>query len=353
MNKILFLGDLHFGARNDNLNYIRHTLMIFKEFLMPLILNEGIKTIIQVGDIFDRRKYINFLTLYTYYKEFFDVLKENEIKMYVIPGNHDIYYKDTLTVNSLQLLLSDYENIQLIMKPEEIEIYNEKFLFVPWICNDNYNECLKAIKETTCPYLVGHFEFEGFEMARGIVCTHGLSRNDFKKFELVISGHFHHRSQIGNILYIGTPYEMTWIDYDDPKGIYIFENRKLNFIENPIKLFYKLIYDDSTDIMENIINDEDFSVFEGSYLKIIVKNKSNLFLFDKFIDKLEKSNPIDVNVIEEKFNLTKKDENDIIEQSEDTGTFIRNIINDLEINVDKNNLTIFMVNLLQEAQNKE
>ena len=66
-------------------------------------------------------------------------------------------------------------------------------------------------------------KINGFEMHRGAYCNSGMENEIFKKFDTVLSGHFHHKSDNGNVYYLGTPYELTWQDYADKKGFHIFE----------------------------------------------------------------------------------------------------------------------------------
>ena len=70
----------------------------------------------------------------------------------------------------------------------------------------------------------------------------------FRRFDIVMSGHFHHKSDDGQIYYLGTPYEIYWNDYEDPRGFHIFdtETRELERIVNPYRIFEKVYYDDTT-----------------------------------------------------------------------------------------------------------
>ena len=94
-------GDIHSDIK---LSEIGGKNLFCKEIEENLIEN-NIDTVFQLGDLFDRRKYINFNSLYLCRKYFFDKLRDNNIKMYTLLGNHDISYKNTLKVNSSELLL--------------------------------------------------------------------------------------------------------------------------------------------------------------------------------------------------------------------------------------------------------
>ena len=109
--KICILGDTHFGARGDSLDFHKYFERFYDEVFFPYLVENKIDVIFQMGDLFDRRKFINFNSLYLCRKYFFDRLKENNIRFYTILGNHDVSFKNTLEVNSSQLLLNEYDNI--------------------------------------------------------------------------------------------------------------------------------------------------------------------------------------------------------------------------------------------------
>ena len=108
MSKFIVLGDTHFGARGDSLKFHAYMEKFYTEFLFPYMQQNQIKVIYQLGDLFDRRKFINFNTLAECKRYFFDVLKAEDIKMGTLLGNHDIFWKESLSVNASELLLSHY-----------------------------------------------------------------------------------------------------------------------------------------------------------------------------------------------------------------------------------------------------
>ena len=61
--KIALLTDLHFGARNDNQKVAAFQRKFYDEVFFPEIDKRGIDTVINLGDTFDRRKYIAFTSL--------------------------------------------------------------------------------------------------------------------------------------------------------------------------------------------------------------------------------------------------------------------------------------------------
>ena len=119
--KIALVTDLHFGARNDNLKMASHQKKFYDEVFFPYLKEHNIKEIIDLGDTFDRRKYISFTSLKAAKAMFFDPLKENNIKTHMIVGNHDTVYKNTNELNSIYLLLQEYDNIIEYENPTEIQ----------------------------------------------------------------------------------------------------------------------------------------------------------------------------------------------------------------------------------------
>lgn len=347
--KVAIITDQHFGARGDSVQCLDYYQEFYDNVFFPKLKEQNVNHILILGDTFDRRKYINFNTLARAKKMFFDVAYDNDIMITMIAGNHDTYYKNTNEVNSPELTLAEYVNINLITKPETIELGGVKICFLPWICADNYTDSLKEIKETTADLCMGHLEVSGFAMYRGVESHEGMSKETFSKFDMVFSGHYHHKSDDGHIYYLGNPYELTWQDYNDPRGFHIFDlsSRKLEFIQNPYSLFVRHEYND-------IIEEEDplFVNFKDKYVKIVVVNKTDLYKFDKFINNVYKANPLDVKIIEDFSEFTEGQVDDTIDL-EDTTSVVNTYIDSLETDVDKEKIKSFMKALYTEAINIE
>ena len=355
--KIALITDTHFGARSDSLSFDAFFEKFYTESFFPTLEERQIKTIVHLGDIFDRRKFINFHTLKKCKRYFFDRAEELDIDMHMIPGNHDTYYKNTNEVNSPELLLTDYDNITVYPEVTELTFGNalkpKKILFMPWICSDNYVQSMEAVKDTDATVCFGHFEFAGFTMYKGYDNPHGMDPSIFDKFDLVCSGHFHHRSSRGNITYLGNPYEITWSDFDDPRGFHIYdtETDELEFIPNPFNIFHKFYYDDTSDSFRTLLDTFEFDSVENGCVKVIVVNKKDFALFDKLIDKLESCNLTELKIIED----FSEFEDDAIDADnldlEDTMTLLDDYIDNIHTDLDTDRLKNVVKTLYVEARN--
>ena len=180
--------------------------------------------------------------------------------------------------------------------------------------------------------------------------------NTFDKFDLVFSGHYHHKSSNGNIHYLGNPYELTWSDYNDPRGFHLFDttNRELEFIKNPYTIFNKITYDDVEETVTELSN-KDFSQYTNTYIKVIVVNKTNPYVFDLFLSNLYKANPIDVSIIDANIeSMSSELSEDIVSEAEDTLTILNKYIDGLTTDdVDPEKLKTIVKELYVEALNLE
>lgn len=329
--KIALITDQHFGARNDSLAFHDYFENFYLNFFFPYLEQNNIKLVVDLGDTFDRRKYINFYSLERCKKYWFDQLLQRDYKLHCIVGNHCTYFKNTNTVNSPDLLLKLYSNITIHSAPSVVDIEGVKIVMMPWICQDNYTECYELMQATDAQILLGHLELKGFEMYKGSVIDHGHDTKSFEKFDVVCSGHYHHKSTRGNIHYLGAPYEMTWSDYDDARGFHIFdtETRELQFVQNPYKMFYRLWYDDRDQNIDYVIK-QDFTMYKNTIVKVIVKNKSNPHIFDLYIDKLEKQDLVDLQVVDDHLNLNLEMDDDILNEAEDTISILNKYVEQIQ-----------------------
>ena len=348
--KIAIITDQHFGARNDSIAFLDFFQKFYDNTFFPTLANNNIDTVLVLGDTFDRRKYINFYALQRAKEMFFDRLASMGISVHMLAGNHDTYFKNTNDVNSPDLLLKEYDNINVIDEPTTIEVAGTEICMMPWICPENYQQSLDVMKNTKAELCMGHFEIAGFAMYRGMESHDGLSKETFDKFDMVFSGHYHHRSDDGHIYYLGNPYELTWQDYNDPRGFHLFDlsTRKLEFITNPYTMFSRIEYNDKD--QEPI--DLDSLDLKDSYVKLIVVNKTDFYKFDKFIQKLYSKGCHDIKIVED---LSEFEDGEIGEEInlEDTISVLTNYVDSVETDVDKEKIKTFMRTLYTEAVNQE
>jgi DNA repair exonuclease SbcCD nuclease subunit len=299
MSKILLLGDVHIGAKSDAEYFHNYVEKFFKNILFPYIDKHKISHIIQVGDLFDRRKYINFLSLSRSKEYLFDEVKKRNLDFDIIIGNHCCFYKNTNKLNSPSLLLEPNDKWNIHWEPSKIDIGGTKIDLIPWINSANEEDTLAFIKNSESEILLGHLEVDGFSMYRGIQSHGGLSKELLSKYELVCSGHYHHKSTQGNVNYLGSPYQITWHDHGDMRGFHILDTdtKELDFIENPHKLFEVFNYEESDDLTDKIYsNNIDLSFVKDRIVKVRVNKKNNHEIFDLFVDRILKQNPIDLKI---------------------------------------------------------
>jgi DNA repair exonuclease SbcCD nuclease subunit len=350
------ITDSHFGARSDAVSFLDYFSKFYDNVFFPYLDKHGIDTILHLGDIVDRRKFINYVTLNRLKDKFLTPIIKRNIDFHCIVGNHDIPYRNTNDINALRELFEgmNVPNINCYWEPKELSFDGCDILMMPWINRQNYDDSLQAMVDTKAQICMGHFEISGFEVMRGIKHDHGMDSNLFNKFELVCSGHFHHRHTKGNIHYLGSPYEIFWSDYNASRGFHVFdtETRELEFIQNPNRIFYKIVYNDENKSLEEAVN-YDFQEYVDTYVKVIVQEKTNPYAFDLFMDKLYKADPINVSIVDDHKHLDKQPDEEIVNEAEDTLTILTKFVDNLQFEGDNAQLNTLIRELYNEASTIE
>jgi DNA repair exonuclease SbcCD nuclease subunit len=274
--------------------------------------------------------------------------------MDVIVGNHDVFYRNTNEVNAMHELFYGYKNINVYIDPVDLNFDGLSVAMMPWINSSNYESSLQFLKETKSEVVFGHFEIAGFEMDRGNVCHSGLNKKVFDRFDIVLSGHFHHKSSSGNITYLGNQYEMTWADHGDQRGFHVFDTntREIDFVKNPFKIFHKISYDDTEQDFE-YWKQYDYDNLKECYIKVIVVNKNNPYLFDNVIENLYKVGVADISIVEDFTEFEDENAEELIDQAEDTMTILSKYIDGLTLNVEPDKLKKIMRELYVESLTTE
>lgn len=350
--KIAILNDTHAGARNNSDIFIKYQDDFYTKVFFPYCEANGITHIIHLGDYYEHRKFVNFKALQANRKHFLEPLKEKGMTMDIIPGNHDVVYKNTNELCSLKELMGHYmNNVNIIMDPRVMEYDGLKVGLIPWINAENYADTMKFVRSCDAQIIGGHFEFEGFEMHKGAINTHGMGTSDFDRFEMVLTGHFHTKSNRDNIYYLGSQMEFNWGDCEDTKYFHVLDtsDRSLTAVKNPLTLFTKIIYNDE----KMDYNTYDVSQLEGKFVKIVVVKKTDLFGFDRLVDRIQQTNVHELKIAEtfEEFLGDSVDDDKV--SVEDTTELLDTYIEAVETDLDKDRLKNEMRSLYVEAQNFE
>jgi DNA repair exonuclease SbcCD nuclease subunit len=233
---------------------------------------------------------------------------------------------------------------------------------VPWLNPTNIEKGLEKIAKSKAKLLIGHLAINGFPMDSGKLCDTGLNSEVFKKFDMVLSGHFHHANEKGQIRYLGAPYQLTIADLHEKKGFHILDTDtlELEFIENPFEMFYKFIYDDRTEEAVAEIQKLDVSQFTDKYVRLVATHKENSVLYEQLIDKINNANPADFKTDEVcDLDVPESVDNEIGENIDITGevdptqnqtlAIIDKYIDSIGMEVDKEQLKRIMNELYAEA----
>jgi len=351
--KFAILNDTHACIRNSADIFLDHQEKFYSEVFFPYMVENNIKHIVHLGDYFDNRRFISIKGLHHHRRVFLSKLREHGITMDLIPGNHDVYYKNTNDLNSLKELLGHYMNeIHLVMDPTVMDYDGMKMALIPWINSENEEEYMEFIRTCDADIVGAHLELSGFEMHKGIPCTHGMKPDIFSRFEMVLSGHFHTKSTKGNVTYLGSQMEFFWNDCDDPKYFHIFdtETRELTPVRSPLRLFEKIYYDDSGDY--DYMN-MDLDYLNEKFVKVIVVNKKDSFVFDTLIDRIQNRNIHELKIAENFNDFIGSNVQDETIKLDDTDTLLSTYIDAVDTDLDKDKLKLQVKNLMLEAQSME
>ena len=277
--KAAVFTDIHYGLKS---NSIAHNTDCnnFVDWFIEKAREEECETCLFLGDFHHNRSNINILTL-NYVLIALEKLSHNFEKVYFLPGNHDLYYKDRRDIQSA-IWAKHIPNIIII----DDWFTQDDVTIVPWLIGDDY----KRIKNIKTRYVFGHFELPHFYMNAMIkMPDHGdINAEHFNKsVEHVFSGHFHKRQTNGNITYIGNAFPHNYSDAgDDERGMMILdwggEPRYFNWPNCPRYRLYNL---------SEILNDDEKLLQPNMHCRVTIDipitYEEAAFIKDTYVEKHE------------------------------------------------------------------
>lgn len=343
MNKVAIFSDLHLGIKQDSVVWHNIALNWCDWFVENLKIN-GIKDVIFLGDFFHTRNTISANTLHIA-SQILDKL--SEFKLYIILGNHDLYYANEPTVSPVNLFQGRH-NVSVFAKPQVVNFGNKSALMCGW----GYNP-----EEYNADVLFTHAEISVFRYNTEVAaCDDGYKASGLlKHFDVVYSGHFHLRQERSwgdkRIVYVGNTFPMDHSDnYNVKKGfdIFDFDTYKSTFIENTASpKFYKIRL---SELAEGKWQPCDMNkVICGNNIKLIIDR--NITYQDSNLLKglIDECKPLDLNIEWENGKNFSQEISEVSLQSLDMEDAMRKYIELLDI-PNKIEVEEYLISLYKKAQ---
>lgn len=339
--KIAIITDTHFGCRKNSQYFMGQQKNFYDKYFFPYLKHHDIDTIMHLGDFFDNRKTVNFETLRFAKEVFINPIIDGGFKLHMLVGNHDSYYKSNGDLTSTKLLFDGITDITVYDLLSFVTFENKSFLMIPWIFPIQKDEVSNIIRTSTADVCCGHFEMAGVVYQGSAVSRKGIDTDLFSHFPHVFSGHFHKKSHY----YVGSPYQMTWNDYDDKKRFIVYDTETGESEDVYISedTFFKIEYPRDKESLQ-------LHRYKEKIVRILVKSKDNLEDFDKFIKTIESCCPQDIDIKEEYLYLDIIKEDELDDDTDTLGVLLSSV-NDIDDLSDGDKLVVkeIMIQLYEKA----
>ena len=213
--KVACFTDIHFGLKGNSRVH-NDDCESFVIWFIEQAKAHGCETCIFLGDWHHHRSATNVSTM-NYTVSNIERLGKAFEKVYVIMGNHDLYYRDKREINSMEYI-RNIPNIHIVNE----WLVEDDVAIIPWIVEDEY----KKIEKMTQEYVFGHFELPYFKMNAMVEMPDvgGIQTDHFAGCGKVFSGHFHKRQYMKNVTYMGNAFPHNYADAgDDERGMMVLE----------------------------------------------------------------------------------------------------------------------------------
>ncbi len=180
--KAAVFTDLHLGNKMNSLQH-NTDCIDFIDWFIKKAKEENCETCLFLGDFHHHRASINMHTLQFSIRAL-EKLSNNFSHVWVIAGNHDLYYRDRRDINSVEWA-KHLPNVTVITD----WFQSGDVVIAPWLVGEDY----KKLPKLKGKYLFAHLELPHFYMNANVeMPDHGeLNAEHVTGFDRVFSGHFH------------------------------------------------------------------------------------------------------------------------------------------------------------------
>lgn len=269
------ITDTHLGVRNSSNEWIEIIGDYFNDWFIPLVKKnyQPGDVLVHLGDVYDSRQSINLKVLnlgVDIFEKLSGIFKDG---IYVIAGNHDLWGKSSNDINSLKSI-KWIPNVRILEEPETLVLGDKKFFMMPWRKD---HEAEEETLEKTEPhdYLCCHADIRGLKFNKFVEVEHGADIKKFNKFGSVYSGHIHYAQKVRNINMLGSPYQLTRSDMENPKGITMLDlssGEETFFVNDFSPKFKKFFFNQILDMTPDQVEE----AFRNNFVDVMIDPKMAL-----------------------------------------------------------------------------
>ena len=262
--KSLIFTDIHFGLKGNSISRLNIAVKAVK-CILDAVKKHDIKNIFFGGDLLHQRVSINVNTMNVVLKCVEAMAKH--CKVWLIVGNHDTHYKNSVDVSSLNMF-KHTNNVEVVNKVKAVTLNGQEVLLAPWLAD------FSAFTAEQFDMAIGHFDIPSKFLLATYIQEHSsqtasdvvasLIDNDsefntspsldnmtnadvkaaiklkdntsdliksfvdlVKRDGWIFAGHIHAHKEFvtkgRNFTFVGTPYQQTLGDMNHDCGFYILD----------------------------------------------------------------------------------------------------------------------------------
>lgn len=253
----ILVNDVHLDKSNGELvRDIFHQLQILAK-------KECVEDIIIGGDVFTNRSGQPLICLTTW-KDIVDDMYEKEIRLHIIPGNHD-----KTDADDERSYLDIYSHCNLYRNAQIVKIRGVEFVMVPYFKDEKWLSEWQEVdtqRSGNCPaILITHIGFDGVHNNDGSVVSSEIKPSMFQDYSKVLIGHYHNASQLGkNVFYTGSAYQNDFGENITDKGFtVIYNDGSIKFVASHFPKYIKqIIAADDKESLQNLLENHDGETYD-------------------------------------------------------------------------------------------
>jgi len=294
MSKVLIFSDIHINQHKKSSERLEDCIKTL-EWVFQTAIDQGIKNILFLGDLFHERQKIEVMT----YQRTFEVFEKFHgrkggpaFQTHLLLGNHDLWHLNKWDISSV-IPLRSIPGVTVIDKPSTVEVDGFSVSFLPYT-HDPESDIKLLKNDAKFKMLCGHVAIDGavWNVMHGTTAEVAIENDGemkkvdcgvFKGWDQVFLGHYHKEQKLdNNIEYVGSPLQLSFGEAFQHKHIIIYDlkTHEKKYIRNTFSPQHFIIphedldkYDLNNNFIRLIVDDLSMSDTTELNREILAKSK--------------------------------------------------------------------------------